>query len=86
MARDYDNNMTGVLFKNERKRSDKDPGYTGSAEIDGVEFWLSAWLNESDKRGKYFKIKFKPKDDDRNERRSNNSSNRRPVDDEDIPF
>ena len=80
MPKRYDNSMRGVLFKNKRQRNDKDPGYTGSAEVDGVEYWLSAWVNESDK-GKFFSIAFKPKE----EKRSSNNRQRQ-EDDEDVPF
>ena len=41
----YDNNLTGALFANDRKREGKkDPDYTGSAEIDGQHFWVDCWL------------------------------------------
>ena len=42
----YDNNRTGALFKNDKKESEKHPDYKGSCEIDGVEYWVSYWLNE----------------------------------------
>lgn len=50
----YDNNMTGVLFKNEKKETEKHPDYNGSCEIDGVEYWMSSWIKESQKTGKKF--------------------------------
>lgn len=38
----FDN--TGGLWKNDKMRPDhKDPQLTGSAEINGVEYWVSAW-------------------------------------------
>jgi hypothetical protein len=52
---------TGSLFKNERKTTDQHPGATGSALIDGVEYFVDAWTNESAK-GKYQSLKFKRKD------------------------
>jgi uncharacterized protein (DUF736 family) len=60
---DYDNNFTGALFRDENRKSDKHPEFTGSAEVDGTEYWLSAWVNESKQGRKYFKIKFKAKDE-----------------------
>lgn len=54
---------TGSLFRNEKKESDKHPDYNGSALIDGTEYWISAWLNESQSGKKYFKFSFKPKDE-----------------------
>jgi uncharacterized protein (DUF736 family) len=39
---EYDNNMRGVLFQND-KAKDTQPDYKGSCEIDGKEYWLSGW-------------------------------------------
>ena len=64
MAKKFDNNMKGVLFINEEKRDDKqDPDYRGSAEVNGTEFWLSGWRNESKEGKKYLSIKFQLKED-----------------------
>jgi hypothetical protein len=52
---------TGSLFKNDRKTTDQHPAATGSALIDGVEYFVDAWTNESAK-GKYQSLKFKRKD------------------------
>lgn len=60
---DFSNDLTGVLFKNDKKESDKHPDYKGSAEVGGAEFWLSAWINEKkDGTGKYMKLKFEAKE------------------------
>lgn len=63
----YDNNLTGFLGRNERKRDDKDPDFTGSAEIAQVQYYISAWVNEGKPGSKiegkrYFNLKFKPKE------------------------
>lgn len=54
---------SGSLFKNDDMREGKqDPTHKGSARIGGVDYWISAWVNESKKDGrKYFGLKFKPK-------------------------
>jgi hypothetical protein len=62
MAKDYDNNMSGALFGNDQKQSDKEPDYKGSAEVDGVQYWISGWVNKSKDGKKYLKIKFTAKD------------------------
>lgn len=52
---------SGALFKNDRKDKDTHPDYTGSALIDGVDMWISAWIKKGN--GKTFmSLAFKPKD------------------------
>lgn len=57
----YDNNMSGALFKNNRRQSDRSPEYNGSCEINGQEFWVSAWVKEG-RNGKFFSLAFNPKE------------------------
>lgn len=57
----YDNTNSGVLFKNDRKELDKHPDYRGSIDVDGKEFWLSAWIREG-KNGKFMSLSIKPKE------------------------
>lgn len=40
----YDNNNTGVLFKNSKKSEDNQPDYTGKVTINGEEFELAGWI------------------------------------------
>jgi hypothetical protein len=58
----YDNTNRGALFKNDRKQQDNHPDYTGSINVGGVEYWLSAWLKDGQK-GKFFSMSVKPKDE-----------------------
>lgn len=62
---DYDNNMRGVLFKNDRKENDKHPDYKGQCEIDGAEYWLSAWIKMGAK-GKFMSLSFTAKEQPKN--------------------
>lgn len=57
----YDNTNRGALFKNDRKTKDTQPGYTGSLNVDGVEYFLDAWVKEG-KSGKFFSVSVKRKD------------------------
>lgn len=54
--------MSGSLFKNDRKETDTHPDYKGSALINGVEHWLDAWINTASDGSKYMSLKMKPKD------------------------
>ncbi len=54
----YDNNMTGMLSKNERKAQPNHPDYSGSVEIDGKQYWLSGWIKEGKDGGKMAGKKF----------------------------
>lgn len=47
---------SGSLFKNDRKSTETHPDYTGSIMFQGKEHYLSAWIKESSKAGKYFSI------------------------------
>ena len=58
----YDNNLTGALFKNDKKETEKHPDYKGSCEINGTEYWVSSWLNESKNGRKYLSLKFNAKE------------------------
>ncbi len=46
----------GSLFKNTRKISESHPDFTGSIKINGKEHYLSAWVKESPKAGKFFSV------------------------------
>ena len=60
---EYDNNNSGALFRAKDRKTDKHPEYTGTINIEGVEFYLSAWVKEKKSDGeKFFGIKAKRKD------------------------
>lgn len=60
MTQQYDNTNRGVLFKNDRKESESHPDYKGNVNVNGVEFWLSAWMKEGAK-GKFMSLSVQPK-------------------------
>ena len=48
---EYDDTNRGSLFRNKKKNSDRHPDYTGTLNVGGVEFWISAWSKFSPKLG-----------------------------------
>lgn len=54
-------NNSGALFRNDKRETEKHPEYTGKITIEGVEYYLSAWVNEMRNGQKYFAIKATPK-------------------------
>ena len=49
---DYDNTNTGGLFKNDKGDNEKRPDYRGSININGAEYWLSAWIRTAGENSK----------------------------------
>jgi hypothetical protein len=58
---DFDNTNRGALFKNTRREKDTHPEYNGSINVDGHDYWISAWVKEG-KSGKFFSLSVKRKD------------------------
>ena len=78
---------TGSLFKNDRKETDSHPDYKGSALLNGVDYWLDAWINESANGTKYMSLKFKPKDAAQTGSYAKQEPQQSPSDlDDEIPF
>ena len=59
----YDNNLTGIISKNERKTDEKHPDIKGQCEIDGVQYWVDGWQKtRNSDGGKFYSLRFKRKD------------------------
>lgn len=55
-----------VVFANEKKRSDRDPDFTGHGLVGGVEMWVSMWIKRSKKTGEeFFSLSLRRKDEQR---------------------
>lgn len=63
MTQQYDNTNRGALFKNDKREHDKQPTMKGSINVAGVEYWLSAWTNVSQKGDKYISLSVTPKEE-----------------------
>lgn len=78
---------SGTIFKNDRKEKDSHPDRTGTALIEGVEYWISGWV-KSGKRGPFLSLAFKRKDGKTIERSAKDQTSRGLGDDMNdyIPF
>ena len=52
-----DNEMKGVLFKNDKGDNEKRPDIKGELTIDSVTYQLAAWKNTSANGNVYYKLK-----------------------------
>ena len=44
---DYDDTNRGALFANDKKTQENHPNMRGTLNVDGVEYWVSAWTKTS---------------------------------------
>lgn len=63
----YDNTNSGMIARNENRKTENHPEFTGSLNVEGVDYWVSAWVNEGKAEGKmegkkYFSIKINRKE------------------------
>ena len=65
---DFNNTNRGAIWKNDRKSKDTDADYTGSINVEGVDYWLNAWKRKPDASDKSPVLKFsvKPKEQQSN--------------------
>jgi hypothetical protein len=67
MSNDRDYPNSGIMFRDNRKQSDRDRDYRGEADIDCPDcgarstWWLSAWIKLG-RNGKFLSLAFKKKD------------------------
>lgn len=59
---DYDNTNTGALFFEQDKDSDRHPDYKGSVNVNGKEYWISAWDKVSKKGTNFISLSVKAKE------------------------
>ena len=83
MAGDFQQKeLSGSIFKNQRKDGASQPDYRGDAKIDGVDYWLSGWIKETRAGDKFLSLAFTAKDGGF----SKPDAAKPPVDFGDIPF
>lgn len=79
---EYDNELRGVLFKNDRRVKESQPEYTGNVQVNGQEYWLSAWVKTSKDGKKFFSLAMTAKE----EKPKNEQVNTEVDVDSEIPF
>ena len=83
----YDPNMKGVLFKNDKDGNDKRPDYRGSCVINNVDYNVSGWIKASKKTGdKYMSLSFQAKGEGKVTRQSAKEMTEDNWHDDSIPF
>lgn len=60
----YDNTNSGALFKNDRKETASHPDYKGQINVNGVDYWVSAWIKpmKNDPERRFMSMSVKPKE------------------------
>ena len=56
MSKVYDNTNRGAIFINQRKEKENQPDLNGKINIEGTEYRISAWKQDSSKVGKYISL------------------------------
>lgn len=50
-AKEYDNTNRGAAFVNKTKASPTHNDYSGSLDVEGVEYWFNCWVKKNPKDG-----------------------------------
>ncbi len=87
MTKQYDSDNQGILSKNDRKTEDWHPEYRGMATIGGEDYYIDAVIRErKDGSGKFFSLKFKPKNGAAKQSQPTRQSEKVATEDDSIPF
>lgn len=58
----YDNTNRFTLGRNRKKENEKHPDFTGKINVEGVDYWLNAWVKEHNGE-KFFSGSIKKKEE-----------------------
>jgi uncharacterized protein (DUF736 family) len=80
--------LTGNLFKNDKKGNEKAPDYRGECSVAGEKLSIAAWLKTSAKGTKYMSLSFSPPFEKSNQPTATRQAARDSMDDlsDDVPF
>jgi hypothetical protein len=91
----YDNKNRGSIWKNEKKELDTHPDFTGSLDVNGVQYWVNAWKRKegAGERSPALTFSIRPKDQQSISqqavakiRKPDPISSGRPPFDDEVPF
>ena len=86
MAEFQQRDNSGSLFKNDKGGNESRPDYRGSAMVDGVEYWVSAWIKDG-KSGKFMSLSYQVKEEQEKPKGKSKQAAQDDFDDSsDIPF
>jgi hypothetical protein len=89
MAEQYNNENRFALFREENRKSDKHPEFSGTLNIDGTDYWINAWVQVSKSGKKFFSGTVRPKEAPRTQQSAPQRQKQGADDfgfDQDIPF
>ena len=55
--------LSGSMFKNDKKSLPNHPDYRGDCKVDGKLYWMSGWIKETKAGAKFLSISLTPKDE-----------------------
>jgi uncharacterized protein (DUF736 family) len=76
---EYDPTNRGALFVNDKKDQDNFPDFKGSLNVDGTDYWISAWKKKSKDGQSFLSISVRTKQDA--PRQSSQPTRKAPKDD-----
>lgn len=85
---DYDNTNRGSIWKNAEKKTETHPDFTGELNVNGVEYWVSAWKRKEGASEKSPALSFsiKAKDETKKSQGSSKPTTQSNEFEDDIPF
>ena len=87
---DYDDNNRGQIWPNDKEGNEKRPDFTGSLNVEGVEYWVSGWKRKEGANPKApslsFSIQKKEEKKTENVPDSDANADGVPFEDSTIPF
>ena len=83
---EHDNSNRGAIWRNEKKEKDTHPDFTGSLDVDGVQYWVSAWKRKDGAGPKAPALSFSVKPKDEAPARGKAPAKAADFESEDIPF